>query len=95
MNRVTTVGASAYKHTDTVTLHHAHPTHPRRRIITQPYFVIVETIFGHRANSVALLADAGVSAGVVVAGIAISLAGAYWLDPLISLGIALIIIVGT
>jgi len=35
------------------------------------------------------------SSGVVVAGIAISLTGAYWLDPLISLAIALIIIVGT
>lgn len=42
-----------------------------------------------------MLADAGVSAGVVIAGIAISLTGLYWLDPFISLGIALIIMIGT
>ena len=40
-------------------------------------------------------ADAGVSAGVVVAGVAISVTGVYWLDPFVSLGIALIVIIGT
>ena len=42
-----------------------------------------------------MLADAGVSAGVVIAGIVISLTGLYRLDPFISLGIALIIMIGT
>ena len=42
-----------------------------------------------------MLADAGVSAGVVIAGIAISLTQLFWLDPFISLGIALIIMIGT
>ena len=71
-------------------------------------FVIVETIFGLRANSVALLADAGHNLsdvlGLLIAWGASILAtrgptarrtGAYWLDPLSSLGIALIIIAGT
>ncbi len=42
-----------------------------------------------------MLADAGVSTGVVIAGIAMSITGFYWLDPVVSLGIALIIMIGT
>lgn len=42
-----------------------------------------------------MAADAGVSLGVVVAGIAILLTGLTWLDPLISIAIALIIVWGT
>jgi len=42
-----------------------------------------------------MAADAAVSAGVVVAGIAIMLTGQTWIDPLVSIGITLAIIVGT
>lgn len=42
-----------------------------------------------------MLADAAVSIGVVLAGIAIMLTGKVWLDPVISLVIVLIIIHGT
>jgi cobalt-zinc-cadmium efflux system protein len=42
-----------------------------------------------------LLADALVSAGVVVAGIAIVLTGRLWIDPLVSLVIAAVIVWGT
>jgi cobalt-zinc-cadmium efflux system protein len=42
-----------------------------------------------------MLADAGVSAGVVASGIAILFTGWLWLDPLASLSIALIILWGT
>ncbi len=42
-----------------------------------------------------MLADAGVSAGVVVAGIAIATTGWLWLDPIISLVISVIITIGT
>jgi len=41
-----------------------------------------------------MAADAGISLGVVVAGIAIMLSGWLWLDPLISLLIVLVILVG-
>jgi len=42
-----------------------------------------------------MAADAAVSVGVVVAGIAIMLTGRTWIDPLVSIGITLAIIVGT
>jgi len=42
-----------------------------------------------------MAADAAVSVGVVVAGIAIMLTGRTWIDPLMSIGITLAIIVGT
>ncbi|MCC7007720.1 MAG: cation transporter [Acidobacteria bacterium] len=42
-----------------------------------------------------LLADAGVSAGVVIAGIAIRFTGAGWIDPLVTLLIVAIIVHGT
>jgi cobalt-zinc-cadmium efflux system protein len=42
-----------------------------------------------------MAADAGVSLGVVVAGLLIIVTGWQWLDPVISLAIALIILVGT
>lgn len=42
-----------------------------------------------------MAADAGVSAGVVLAGLAIALTGWLWLDPVISLVIVLVILVGT
>lgn len=42
-----------------------------------------------------MMADAGVSLGVVGAGVAIGLTGWLWLDPTISLAIVLIILVGT
>jgi cobalt-zinc-cadmium efflux system protein len=42
-----------------------------------------------------LAADAGVSAGVVVAGLLITLTGWHWLDPVTSLLIVLVIVVGT
>lgn len=49
----------------------------------------IEGAFLHMA------ADAGVSAGVVIAGLAIAVTGWLWLDPAISLLIALVILVGT
>jgi len=42
-----------------------------------------------------MAADAGVSAGVVVAGLLITLTGWHWLDPTTSLAIAAVIVVGT
>jgi cobalt-zinc-cadmium efflux system protein len=42
-----------------------------------------------------MAADAGVSLGVVVAGIAIVLKGWFWIDPAISLVIVAVILVGT
>lgn len=42
-----------------------------------------------------MAADAAVSAGVVVAALAIGLTGQTWIDPLVSLVIAAVIVVGT
>lgn len=42
-----------------------------------------------------MASDAVVSLGVVIAGILIAFTGWYWLDPLISLGIMVIIVLGT
>lgn len=42
-----------------------------------------------------MLADAAVSAGVVLAGLAIWLTGAAWIDPLVSLAIAALIVAAT
>jgi cobalt-zinc-cadmium efflux system protein len=42
-----------------------------------------------------MAADAGVSAGVVLAGLAIFYTGWLWLDPVVSLGIVLVIALGT
>ncbi len=48
-----------------------------------------------RAAYLHMAADAAISLGVVIAGIAIMLTGWLWLDPAISLGIAVIILFGT
>ena len=55
---------------------------------------------GHRDANVRgaflhMAADAAVSAGVVAAGIAILLTGLTWIDPLVSIAIALVIIIGS
>lgn len=42
-----------------------------------------------------MAADAAVSLGVVVAGLVIMATGWYWFDPLVSLGIVLMIVAGT
>lgn len=42
-----------------------------------------------------MAADAGVSMGVVIAGVAIMFTGWLWLDPLISLFIVLVVLIGT
>jgi len=42
-----------------------------------------------------MVADAAVSGGVVVAGIAIAATGLGWIDPVVSIAIALVIVVGT
>ncbi len=42
-----------------------------------------------------MAADAGVSLGVVVAGVAMMLTGWYWLDPVMSLLIVAVIVIGT
>ena len=42
-----------------------------------------------------MVADAGVSAGVVLAGVAIIFTGWLWLDPVVSLMIVIIIFIGT
>lgn len=42
-----------------------------------------------------MLADAGVSLGVVVAGLAILATGYNWLDPAVSLTVGLIVLIGT
>lgn len=48
-----------------------------------------------RGAFVHMLADAAISAGVVIAGVAILLTGRQWIDPLVSLAISLTIIWGT
>ncbi len=48
-----------------------------------------------RAAYLHMAADAAISLGVVVAGIAIMITGWLWLDPLISLFIVLFILIGT
>jgi cobalt-zinc-cadmium efflux system protein len=48
-----------------------------------------------RAAFLHMAADAGISAGVVVAAIAIRLTGLMWLDPVTSILINLIIVIGT
>ena len=48
-----------------------------------------------RAQFVHMAADAGVSASVVAAGLLIMVTGWLWLDPLASLGIAVVIVVTT
>lgn len=55
---------------------------------------------GHRDANVRgaflhMAADAAVSAGVVAAGIAILCTGLSWIDPLVSIAIAVVILVGT
>jgi cobalt-zinc-cadmium efflux system protein len=42
-----------------------------------------------------MAADAGVSLGVIIAGILISLRGWEWIDPVISLAIVVVILIGT
>ncbi len=42
-----------------------------------------------------MAADAGVSAGVIIAGLAINLTGAQWIDPTVSLLIVVVIAIGT
>src|SRR3546814_6351784 len=42
-----------------------------------------------------MVADAGISAGVVVAGLVISLSGWVWIDPAVSLAIVAVIIWGS
>lgn len=42
-----------------------------------------------------LLADALVSVGVVIAGILIVVTGATWIDPLTSIGVSVVILIGT
>jgi len=42
-----------------------------------------------------MAADAGVSAGVIIAGLAINLTGAQWIDPIVSLLIVIVVAIGT
>jgi cobalt-zinc-cadmium efflux system protein len=42
-----------------------------------------------------MVADAGVSAGVVIAGVAILMTGRFWIDPAVSLVITIVILFGT
>ena len=48
-----------------------------------------------RAAFTHMAADAGVSAGVVVSGLIIILTGLHWIDPVVSLMIAIVIVWGT
>jgi cobalt-zinc-cadmium efflux system protein len=48
-----------------------------------------------RGAFIHMIADGGVSAGVVIAGLTIRVTGWYWLDPLVSLVIAGIILIST
>lgn len=48
-----------------------------------------------RAAYLHMAADAAISLGVVIAGVAIMLTGWIWLDPVISLFIVLVILIGT
>jgi cobalt-zinc-cadmium efflux system protein len=48
-----------------------------------------------RAAYLHMAADTAVSLAVVIAGVAIFYTGWYWLDPVMSLGIVLIILIGT
>ncbi len=42
-----------------------------------------------------MVADAAVSAGVVLAGLAIRYTGMYWIDPVVGIVVAIVILVGT
>ena len=48
-----------------------------------------------RAAFMHMAADAGVSAGVVVSGVIIIMTGLHWIDPVVSLIIAIVIVWGT
>lgn len=48
-----------------------------------------------RAAFLHMAADAAVSLGVVLAGIAIAVSGAIWIDPVVSLVVAAVIVAGT
>ncbi len=48
-----------------------------------------------RSAFVHMAADTGVSLGVVIAGLVIQLTGLLWIDPVVSLGVACVIAVGT
>jgi cobalt-zinc-cadmium efflux system protein len=63
-------------------------------------FTALMFIRGHRDANVRgaflhMAADAAVSVGVVVAGIAIAITGRSWIDPVVSMAIAAVIVVGT
>jgi cobalt-zinc-cadmium efflux system protein len=60
-----------------------------------PFFAGRKADINIRAAYLHMAADAGVSAGVVVAALIIGVTGWLWLDPLASLLIALVIVVGT
>lgn len=83
------------------------PVSPRTVIIVATVGIVINTVSALLFRSgrkgdlnikgafLHLAADAGVSAGVVAAGFAIALTGWMWLDPVISLGIVFVILVGT
>lgn len=62
--------------------------HSHRNII----FIIFEALLGFLSNSMALVADALVSLGVVVAGIVIMLTGITWVDSAVSFIIIAVIL---
>ncbi|MDZ7792223.1 MAG: cation transporter [Spirochaetia bacterium] len=64
-------------------------------IVLNVGFIIVEVTFGLLVNSLALIADAGISFGVVIVGLVLTFTSFYWLDPVVSIIIALIIFWGT
>ena len=58
-------------------------------------FVAIEIVYGLSAGSLALIADAAISFGVVVIGVLILYTGMLWLDPVISIVIVCLILIGT
>ena len=59
------------------------------------FFSSQHTDLNIKAAFIHMAADAGVSLGVVIAGIAIMLTGIFWIDPAISLLIVVVIIIST
>ena len=77
--------------------HHAAPDDWRYAVglIANLAFVIIEFTYGVISQSTALIADAAVSLGVVVAGGLMLVTGFDWIDPLVGLVIVAVILWGT
>lgn len=106
VNGITLVGSSLWILYEAI-LRFSHPVTPETGIVmaVASVGIVINTAtawllargrhdINIRATIWHMLADAGISAGVVVTAFAISLGGGVWLDPLVSVLIALVIVWG-